>query len=70
MFQCTSPLVGIYFGWMTPLMQQGYKKPITEKDIWKLDTWDQTETLSRRFIMLLHFQFLLHDCIAAMEYIL
>ncbi|KAJ9691138.1 hypothetical protein PVL29_013352 [Vitis rotundifolia] len=39
----------IYFGWMTPLMQQGYKKPITEKDIWKLDTWDQTETLSRRF---------------------
>ncbi|KAH9747847.1 ABC transporter C family member 2 [Citrus sinensis] len=34
-----------YFGWMTPLLQLGYKKPITEKDVWKLDTWDQTEIL-------------------------
>ncbi|KAI4303677.1 hypothetical protein MLD38_039277 [Melastoma candidum] len=39
----------IYFGWMTPLMELGYKRPITEKDVWKLDTWDQTETLIRRF---------------------
>ncbi|XP_041993077.1 ABC transporter C family member 12-like [Salvia splendens] len=39
----------IYFNWMTPLMQQGYKRPITEKDVWKLDSWDQTETLSRKF---------------------
>ncbi|KAI6703375.1 hypothetical protein NL676_012511 [Syzygium grande] len=39
----------IYFGWMTPLMQQGYKRPITEKDVWKLDSWDQTETLIKRF---------------------
>ncbi|XP_038978154.1 ABC transporter C family member 2-like isoform X1 [Phoenix dactylifera] len=39
----------ILFSWMTPLMQQGYKRPITEKDIWKLDTWDQTETLNSRF---------------------
>ncbi|PON71681.1 ATP-binding cassette containing protein [Parasponia andersonii] len=39
----------IYFGWMTPLMQRGYRKPITEKDIWKLDTWDQTETLIKKF---------------------
>ncbi|OVA16127.1 ABC transporter [Macleaya cordata] len=39
----------IFFGWMTPLMQQGYKKPITEKDVWKLDTWDQTETLNSKF---------------------
>lgn len=38
-------LLGIYFGWMTPLLQLGYKKPITEKDVWKLDTWDQTEIL-------------------------
>ncbi|XP_047940588.1 ABC transporter C family member 12-like [Salvia hispanica] len=38
-----------YFNWMTPLMQQGYKRPITEKDVWKLDSWDQTETLSREF---------------------
>ncbi|GFQ01253.1 ABC transporter c family member 11 [Phtheirospermum japonicum] len=36
----------IYFDWMTPLMQQGYKKPTTEKDVWKLDSWDQIETLS------------------------
>ncbi|XP_078150842.1 ABC transporter C family member 2-like [Carex rostrata] len=39
----------ILFTWMTPLMQQGYKRPITEKDVWKLDTWDQTETLYTRF---------------------
>ncbi|KAF9620098.1 hypothetical protein IFM89_010748 [Coptis chinensis] len=39
----------IYFGWMTPLMQQGYKRPITEKDVWKLDTWDQTETLNNKY---------------------
>ncbi|KAK6917096.1 ABC transporter-like, ATP-binding domain [Dillenia turbinata] len=40
----------IYFGWMTPLMKKGYKKPITENDVWKLDTWDQTETLISRFL--------------------
>ncbi|XP_050370622.1 ABC transporter C family member 12-like isoform X2 [Argentina anserina] len=39
----------IYFGWMTPLMQLGYRKPITETDVWNLDTWDQTETLIKRF---------------------
>uniref|UniRef100_A0A5B6ZCD8 ABC-type xenobiotic transporter n=1 Tax=Davidia involucrata TaxID=16924 RepID=A0A5B6ZCD8_DAVIN len=39
----------IYFGWMTPLMQRGYKRPITEKDVWKLDTWDRTETLNKKF---------------------
>ncbi|KAL3616846.1 Canalicular multispecific organic anion transporter 1 [Castilleja foliolosa] len=39
----------IYFDWMTPLMKQGYKKPITEKDVWKLDSRDQTETLSTKF---------------------
>ncbi|KAG8381914.1 hypothetical protein BUALT_Bualt05G0022300 [Buddleja alternifolia] len=39
----------ISFNWMTPLMQQGYRKSITEKDVWKLDSWDQTETLSRKF---------------------
>uniref|UniRef100_A0A1D1Z5A5 ABC-type xenobiotic transporter n=2 Tax=Anthurium amnicola TaxID=1678845 RepID=A0A1D1Z5A5_9ARAE len=39
----------IYFSWMTPLMEKGYRKPITEKDIWKLDTWDTTETLHRNF---------------------
>lgn len=39
----------ILFSWMTPLMQQGFKKPITEKDVWKLDTWDATETLYNNF---------------------
>ncbi|CAI0545474.1 unnamed protein product [Linum tenue] len=39
----------IYFGWMTSLMRQGYQKPITEKDVWKLDAWDQTETLINKF---------------------
>ncbi|XP_028799285.1 ABC transporter C family member 12 isoform X1 [Neltuma alba] len=37
------------FGWMTPLMQQGYRKPITENDVWKLDTWDQTDMLFEKF---------------------
>ncbi|KAL8091101.1 ABC transporter C family member 12-like isoform X1 [Apium graveolens] len=40
----------IFFGWITPLMQQGYRRPIGEKDVWKLDTWDQTETLSAKFL--------------------
>ncbi|XP_052481315.1 ABC transporter C family member 12 isoform X3 [Gossypium raimondii] len=39
----------IFFGWITPLMLQGYKRPITERDVWKLDTWDQTEILIHKF---------------------
>ncbi|KAJ4703008.1 ABC transporter C family member 2-like [Melia azedarach] len=39
----------IYFGWITPLMQLGYKRPITEEDVWKLDTWDKTETVVEKF---------------------
>ncbi|KAK6283230.1 hypothetical protein POUND7_017055 [Theobroma cacao] len=39
----------IFFSWMSPLMKQGYKRPITEKDVWKLDTWDRTETLNNKF---------------------
>ncbi|KAG4168947.1 hypothetical protein ERO13_A12G056100v2 [Gossypium hirsutum] len=39
----------ISFGWITPLMQQGYRRPITEYDVWKLDTWDQTEMLIQKF---------------------
>jgi len=30
-------------------MQLGYRKPITEKDVWQLDKWDQTETLIKRY---------------------
>ncbi|KAL7089481.1 hypothetical protein ACP275_13G188700 [Erythranthe tilingii] len=39
----------ITFAWMNPIMQLGYKRPLTEKDVWKLDTWDQTETLNDSF---------------------
>ncbi|KAJ4703014.1 ABC transporter C family member 2-like [Melia azedarach] len=39
----------IIFSWMNPLMEQGYKRFITEKDVWKLDTWDHTETLNNKF---------------------
>ncbi|XP_024046310.1 ABC transporter C family member 2 isoform X2 [Citrus clementina] len=39
----------IFFSWMNPLMKKGYEKFITEKDVWKLDTWDQTETLNNQF---------------------
>nr|QGP74115.1 ABCC transporter [Sedum alfredii] len=39
----------IFFAWMNPLMKLGYKRPLTEKDIWKLDTWDRTETLNNSF---------------------
>ncbi|PRQ52831.1 putative xenobiotic-transporting ATPase [Rosa chinensis] len=30
-------------------MKLGYQRPLTKKDIWKLDTWDQAETLSNKF---------------------
>ncbi|CAK9309360.1 unnamed protein product [Citrullus colocynthis] len=39
----------ITFAWMDNIMKLGYKRPLTEKDIWKLDTWDQTETLYNNF---------------------
>ncbi|KAL7593059.1 hypothetical protein Lser_V15G32576 [Lactuca serriola] len=45
----TNIISSIFFSWMNPLMLLGYKRPLTEKDIWKLDTWDQTETLNSRF---------------------
>lgn len=39
----------IFYCWITPLMKQGYKRPIVEADIWKLDQWDQTEQLYKNF---------------------
>lgn len=39
----------LVFSWMTPLMKQGFKRPVVEADIWKLDSWDQTEHLYRKF---------------------
>ncbi|KAL2337305.1 hypothetical protein Fmac_011751 [Flemingia macrophylla] len=43
----------ICFRWIIPLMKQGYRKPITEKDVWKLDNWDRTETLTEKFAIFL-----------------
>ncbi|KAL7212544.1 hypothetical protein ACSBR2_015274 [Camellia fascicularis] len=37
------------FAWMNPLMHLGFKRPLTEKDVWKLDAWDRTETLNSKF---------------------
>ncbi|RXH98903.1 hypothetical protein DVH24_011228 [Malus domestica] len=37
------------FSWVNPLMKLGYQRPITDKDVWKLDTWDRTETLNNKF---------------------
>ncbi|KAL7212551.1 hypothetical protein ACSBR2_015280 [Camellia fascicularis] len=37
------------FAWMNQLMHLGYERPLTEKDVWKLDTWDRTETLNSKF---------------------
>ncbi|XP_022973222.1 ABC transporter C family member 2-like isoform X3 [Cucurbita maxima] len=39
----------ITFAWMDHIMKLGYRRPLTEKDIWKLDTWDRTETLYNNF---------------------
>ncbi|GLT68246.1 hypothetical protein SLA2020_404960 [Shorea laevis] len=39
----------ILFSWMNPIMKLGYERPITEKDVWKLDTWERTETLNNNF---------------------
>lgn len=36
----------ITFSWMNPLMQLGYKRPLTDMDVWKLDIWDRTDTLN------------------------
>ncbi|KAK3022445.1 hypothetical protein RJ639_047582 [Escallonia herrerae] len=44
-------LARITFAWINPLMRLGYKRPLTEKDVWKLDTWDRTETLNDKCSM-------------------
>ncbi|KAI5671046.1 hypothetical protein M9H77_11410 [Catharanthus roseus] len=41
--------IEITFAWMQPLMKLGYRRPLTDKDVWKLDTWDRTETLINVF---------------------
>lgn len=44
-------LPGVIFSWMNPLMKLGYQRPLTEKDIWKLDTWERTETLNNKCVL-------------------
>lgn len=39
------------FAWMNPLMELGYKRPLTVKDVWKLDSWDRTETLNHKYVL-------------------
>ncbi|XP_024373624.1 ABC transporter C family member 2 [Physcomitrium patens] len=39
----------LLFGWMSPLMKLGYQRPLTDKDVWLLDSWDMTEQLYRDF---------------------
>ncbi|CAO3629947.1 unnamed protein product [Cunninghamella echinulata] len=39
----------LVFYWMTPLIQKGYKKPLTEKDMWQLRSDDQPRLLSEEF---------------------
>ncbi|KAK7331399.1 hypothetical protein VNO77_25623 [Canavalia gladiata] len=45
----TNILSKILFSWINPIMRLGYERPLSEKDIWKLDTWDRTETLNNKF---------------------
>ncbi|KAF7881233.1 uncharacterized protein EAF02_007124 [Botrytis sinoallii] len=37
------------FGWMTPMMKQGYKKYLTEDDLWNLAKRDTTKSCSETF---------------------
>jgi len=39
----------LLFGWMTPLMDLGSRRPLNDKDIWLLDNWDTTEQLYSNF---------------------
>ena len=31
-------------------MKLGYNRLLTEKDVWKLDNWDRTETLNNMYV--------------------
>lgn len=37
------------FGWMTPIMKEGYNKFLTEEDLWSLRKSDTTHTTSDKF---------------------
>ncbi|CAF0741409.1 unnamed protein product [Adineta ricciae] len=38
----------LFFEWVTPLILQGYRKPLTEKDCWQLPASEQTVTVVRQ----------------------
>jgi ABC-type multidrug transport system fused ATPase/permease subunit len=39
----------LLFDWMSPLMKLGAKRPLSDRDIWMLDSWDTTEQLYDNF---------------------
>ncbi|KAJ2999336.1 hypothetical protein HDV02_003117 [Globomyces sp. JEL0801] len=43
------PLDYLTVGWLTPLIKQGYKKPITQEDLYELADKDKAEALSNKF---------------------
>lgn len=50
----------LLFNWMTPIMQVGFKRPITNPDVWQLDESDKTEELYSTFQRYLNVK--LHHC--------
>jgi hypothetical protein len=42
-------------------MKLGYERPITEKDVWKLDAWERTETLNNKFVIVLFSNWYFHE---------
>jgi hypothetical protein len=46
---------------MNPIMKLGYERPITEKDVWKLDAWERTETLNNKFVIVLFSNWYFHE---------
>ncbi|CAI5980420.1 unnamed protein product [Closterium sp. NIES-65] len=45
----TSFINRLTFGWMTPLMALGYRRPIEDSDVWRLNDGDRTATVYGRF---------------------
>lgn len=35
----------IFYGWVTPLVLRGYKKPLTEQDCWELPITERSATV-------------------------
>lgn len=39
----------LMFSWMNPLMKDGHERPLEDKDVWLLDTPDQSNTVETKF---------------------